>query len=191
MWSNIAFFEMRNGFFDRARKVWQRIVEVFPQVDELWRSYIRMEEEMLGNGVGARQIFEDWVTREPGKQIGWLSYVNFELRHKQSRSSSPDLPEFETKYGDIARARTCFEKAVDQVMAMKDNVDEEAAEKLFLAYAEFEEEKCKDVEKARRIYQISLEHFLHKGVKAEKLCSKFVAFEKLCGGGDREGEDAI
>ncbi|CAI9784661.1 unnamed protein product [Fraxinus pennsylvanica] len=65
--------------------------------------------------------------------------------------------------------------------------DDEEAEELFVAFAEFEE-KCKETERARCIYKYALDH-IPKG-RAEELYKKFVAFEKQYG--DREGiEDAI
>ncbi|CAI9096662.1 OLC1v1032860C1 [Oldenlandia corymbosa var. corymbosa] len=173
------------------------------KVDELWCSYIRMEEEMLGNVFGARLIFEDWVTREPGKQLGWLSYVNFVLRHHQVDRARlifqrfvecchpydalgvwSRFAKFEMRYREIDRARNCFQKALEKWMAGN---NQEAGEQLFVAYAEFEEEKCKEVEKTRHVYKFSLDHILRRGGIDEKLCSNFLAFEKRYDGGDRVG----
>ncbi|KAL0447810.1 UNVERIFIED_CONTAM: Pre-splicing factor clf1 [Sesamum latifolium] len=85
------------------------------------------------------------------------------------------------KNGEIARARNCYERAVDKLG------DDDEAEELFGAFAEFEE-KCKETERARCIYKYALDH-IPKG-RAEELYKKFVAFEKQYG--DREGiEDAI
>ena len=39
-------------------------------------------EEMLGNIVGARQIFERWMKWLPEEQ-NWYTYINFELRYKE------------------------------------------------------------------------------------------------------------
>ncbi|KAH0723385.1 hypothetical protein KY285_005939 [Solanum tuberosum] len=86
------------------------------------------------------------------------------------------------KNGEIGRARNCYERAVDK---LEDDDDE--AEQLFLAFAEFED-KCKETDRARCIYKFALDQ-IPKG-RAEDLYSKFVAFEKQYG--DREGiEDAI
>ncbi|KAG6405824.1 hypothetical protein SASPL_133418 [Salvia splendens] len=86
------------------------------------------------------------------------------------------------KNGEIARARNCcYERPVNKLG------DDEEAEELFVAFAEFEE-KCKETERARCIYKFALDH-IPKG-RAEELYKKFVAFEKQYG--DREGiEDAI
>ncbi|WMV20643.1 hypothetical protein MTR67_014028 [Solanum verrucosum] len=86
------------------------------------------------------------------------------------------------KNGEIGRARNCYERAVDKLAD-----DDEEAEQLFVAFAEFEE-KCRETDRARFIYKFALDH-IPKG-RAEDLYSKFVAFEKQYG--DREGiEDAI
>ncbi|GJR55345.1 crooked neck-like protein 1 [Tanacetum coccineum] len=146
--------------------------------------------------IGARQIFERWMSWEPDQQA-WLSYIKFELRYNEIERARAIyerfmqcLPKvgawirfakFEMKNGEIARARNCYERAVDKL------ADDEEAETLFVAFAEFEE-KCKETERARCIYKFALDH-IPKG-RAEDLYRKFVAFEKQYG--DREGiEDAI
>jgi crooked neck len=85
------------------------------------------------------------------------------------------------KNGEVARARNVYERAVEKL------ADDEEAEMLFVAFAEFEE-RCKETERARCIYKFALDH-IPKG-RAEDLYRKFVAFEKQYG--DKEGiEDAI
>ncbi|WMV20641.1 hypothetical protein MTR67_014026 [Solanum verrucosum] len=81
------------------------------------------------------------------------------------------------KNGEIGRARNCYERAVDKLAD-----DDEEAEQLFVAFAEFED-KCRETDRARCIYNFALDH-IPKG-RAEDLYSKFVAFEKQYG--DREG----
>ncbi|ONK81203.1 uncharacterized protein A4U43_C01F26420 [Asparagus officinalis] len=83
--------------------------------------------------------------------------------------------------GEVAKARAVYERAVDLLS------EDEEAEVLFVAFAEFEE-RNKETERARCIYKYALDH-IPKG-RAEDLYRKFVAFEKQFG--DREGiEDAI
>ncbi|KAJ0048456.1 hypothetical protein Pint_17006 [Pistacia integerrima] len=160
LWLKYAEVEMKNKFINRARNVWDRAVTLLPRVDQLWYKYIHMEE-MLGNVAGARQIFERWMNWMPDQQ-GWLSYIKFELR-----------------YNEVDRARQIFD--VEKL------ADDEEAELLFVAFAEFEE-RCKETERARCIYKFALDH-IPKG-RAEDLYRKFVAFEKQYG--DKEGiEDAI
>ncbi|XP_052209350.1 uncharacterized protein LOC127812868 [Diospyros lotus] len=195
LWLKYAEFEMKNKFINHARNVWDRAVALLPRVDQLWYKYIHMEE-ILGNVAGARQVFERWMNWMPDQQ-GWLSYIKFELRYNEiDRARSiferfvdchPKVTawiryaKFEMKNGEINRARNCYERAVSKL------ADDEEAEQLFVAFAEFEE-RCKETERARCIYKFSLDH-IPKG-RAEDLYRKFVAFEKQYG--DREGiEDAI
>jgi crooked neck len=85
------------------------------------------------------------------------------------------------KRGEIARARAIYERASDLL------VDDEDAETLFLAFAEFEE-RCKETERARCIYKFSLARVPKS--RAEDLYKKYLAFEKQFG--DKEGiDDAI
>uniref|UniRef100_A0A0E0AAB6 Pre-mRNA-splicing factor Syf1/CRNKL1-like C-terminal HAT-repeats domain-containing protein n=1 Tax=Oryza glumipatula TaxID=40148 RepID=A0A0E0AAB6_9ORYZ len=85
------------------------------------------------------------------------------------------------KRGEVERARRVYERAADLL------ADDEHAEVLFVAFAEFEE-RCREVERARAVYKYALDR-VPKG-QAEELYRKFLAFEKQFG--DREGiEDAI
>ncbi|XP_016452009.1 uncharacterized protein LOC107776611 [Nicotiana tabacum] len=195
MWLKYAEMEMKNEFINHARNVWDRAVTLLPRVDQLWYKYIHMEE-MLGNVATVRKIFEKWMAWKPDEQ-GWLSYIKFELRYNEVERAraiferfvdchprvSPwiSYANFEIKNGEAVQARNCYERAVDKL------VDDDEAEKLFVAFAEFED-KCKEIERARCIYQFALDH-IPKG-RAEDLYNKFVVFEKQYG--DSEGiEDAI
>ncbi|CAH9122332.1 unnamed protein product [Cuscuta epithymum] len=195
MWLNYAEVEMKNKFINHARNVWDRAVSLLPRIDQLWYKYIHMEE-MLGNVPGARQVFERWMTWQPDQQ-GWLSYIKFELRYNEvdraraiferfvqchpKVSAWIRFAKFEMKNGEISRSRNCYERAVDKL------ADDEEAEQLFVAFAEFEE-MCKESGRARCIYKFALDH-IPKG-RAEDLYKKYVAFEKQYG--DKDGiEDAI
>ncbi|KDP25800.1 hypothetical protein JCGZ_22522 [Jatropha curcas] len=190
VWIKYAQWEDSQKEFNRARSVWERAVTLLPRVDQLWYKYIHMEE-MLGNVAGARQIFERWMGWMPDQQ-GWLSYIKFELRYNEIErargiferfvqchpkvSAWIRYAKFEMKNREVPRARNVYERAVEKL------ADDEEAEQLFVAFAEFEE-RC-----ARCIYKFALDH-IPKG-KAEDLYRKFVAFEKQYG--DKEGiEDAI
>ncbi|WCJ36635.1 Pre-mRNA-splicing factor CLF1 [Euphorbia peplus] len=195
LWLKYAEVEMKNKFINHARNVWDRAVTLLPRVDQLWYKYIHMEE-MLGNVAGARQVFERWMAWEPDQQ-GWLSYIKFELRYNEVErargmferfvhchpkvSAWIRYAKFEMKNGEVGKCRSVYERAVVKL------ADEEDAEMLFVAFAEFEE-RCKETERARCIYKFALDH-IPKG-SAEDLYRKFVAFEKQYG--DKEGiEDAI
>ncbi|XP_050371698.1 LOW QUALITY PROTEIN: uncharacterized protein LOC126789549 [Argentina anserina] len=196
LWIKYAEMEINNKQINHARNVLDRAVQYLPRVNQLWRKYIHMEE-MIGNLAGARQVFEMWMTWMP-EQEAWLLFVKFEVRYKEVElarkiferfvqchpraESWIRYAKFEVKNGgDVVRARNVLERAV-QMLA-----DDEQAEKLFVALAEFEEQ-CKDTDRARCVYKLVLEG-LPKG-RAEDLFEKLVCYEKKYG--DREGiDDAI
>ncbi|GFY84958.1 crooked neck protein, putative [Actinidia rufa] len=153
-----AEFEMKNKFVNRSRNIWDRAIEVFPRIDQVWYKYIHMEQ-MLRNFAGARQIFERWMEWEPDLE-GWLSYVRAWIRYAK----------FEMKSGEIAKARSCYERAVENL------AEDEAGEEIFLAFAEFEE-LCKETERARFIYRFALDR-VPKNC-AEYVYGKFITLENV------------
>ncbi|CAH8278126.1 unnamed protein product [Arabidopsis lyrata] len=196
LWVKYAEFEMKNKFVNNARNVWDRSVTLLPRVDQLWYKYSYMEEK-LGNIAGARQIFERWMNWSPD-QKAWFCFIKFELKYNEIErarsiyerfvlchpkvSAFIRYAKFEMKRGgQVKLAREVYNRAADELG------NDEEAEILFVAFAEFEE-RCKEVERARFIYKFALDH-IPKG-RAEDLYKKFLAFEKQYG--DKEGiEDAI
>ncbi|TVU08966.1 hypothetical protein EJB05_42395, partial [Eragrostis curvula] len=191
LWVRYAEFEMRSRCVGHARNVWDRAVALLPRVNQLWLKYAHMEET-LGAVANARQVFDRWMAWRPGA-AGWSSYVKFELRYGEvgrARAvyerfvAEHPRPEAFLRYAkfEAERARRVYERAAD-VLAD----DDEDAEALFVAFAEFEQ-GCGEVERARAIYKFALDR-VPKG-RADELYGKFLAFEKQFG--DREGiEDAI
>lgn len=154
LWCKYAEFEMLNKFINHARNVWDRAVAVLPHVDQLWYKYIRMEE-IAGNVAAARLVFDRWMHWTPDQQA-WLSYIKFELRYEQVElarqvferlvqchpnvvSSWIKYAKFEMRRGEIDRARNVYERALEKKLADGDGDDDEGAEQLFVAFAEFEE----------------------------------------------------
>ncbi|PNF41875.1 hypothetical protein B7P43_G15716 [Cryptotermes secundus] len=139
--------EVRNRQVNHARNLWDRAVTVLPRANQLWYKYTYMEE-MIGNVAGARQVFDRWMEWEPDEQA-WLTYIKFELRYKETDrarriyekfvSVHPDIrnwirfARFEEQHGFISGTRGVFERAVEFFG------DELMDEKLFLAFAKFEE----------------------------------------------------
>lgn len=84
------------------------------------------DDELIEN---ARDIYEQMVQRHPEEAGNWIRYANFEMKN-----------------GDIAGARNVFERAVKKVpLADDEEEDDDGAEQLFEAFAEFER-RCKDTE---------------------------------------------
>ncbi|XP_061340119.1 uncharacterized protein LOC133286686, partial [Gastrolobium bilobum] len=182
LWLKYAEMEMKNRFVNHSRNVFDRAVTLLPRVDQLWYKYIHMEEK-LGNVAGARRVFDKWMKWNPDPQ-GWLSYIDFEIRYdetdraqgifKRFVQSHPKIgawieyAKFEMKNGEVVKAMDVYERAVEKL------ADDEEAEHLFSAFAEFEE-RCKETERARIIYKFAL-HRIPNG-RAQDLYSKFVTFE--------------
>uniref|UniRef100_A0A0D3GHA5 Pre-mRNA-splicing factor Syf1-like N-terminal HAT-repeats domain-containing protein n=1 Tax=Oryza barthii TaxID=65489 RepID=A0A0D3GHA5_9ORYZ len=105
-------------------------------------------EQVLGAVANACKVFELWMAWRPDA-AGWNSYIKFELRygeiervraiferfvaeHPQSHTFIL-YAKFEMKRGEVERARRVYERAADLL------ADDEHAEVLFVAFAEFEE----------------------------------------------------
>lgn len=55
-------------------------------MDQFWYKYAYMEE-VLGNYVRAREIFEVWMHWRP-QEKAWMSYVRFEERMNEPEKAS-------------------------------------------------------------------------------------------------------
>ncbi|PNF42426.1 hypothetical protein B7P43_G10958 [Cryptotermes secundus] len=195
LWLRYAEMEVRNRQVNHARNLWDRAVTVLPRANELWYKYTYMEE-MLGNVAGARQVFDRWMEWEPDEQA-WLTYIKFELRYKETDrarriyekfvSVHPDIrnwikfARFEEQHGFISGTRGVFERAVEFFG------DELMDEKLFLAFAKFEEGQ-REHDRARVIYKYALQHIPKN--RTQELYKAYTIHEKKYG--DRTGiEDVI
>jgi crooked neck len=68
---------MRNKNINHARNLWDRAVTIMPRVNQFWYKYIHMEE-MLGNYVGVRTLFERWMEWQPDK-YAWSKYLIYNI----------------------------------------------------------------------------------------------------------------
>lgn len=146
-WLRYAEMEMRCRQVNHARNLWDRAITIMPRVSQFWYKYTYMEE-MLGNIAGCRQVFERWMEWHPDEQA-WQTFINFELRYKEvdrARSiyerlvyTHPDVKHwikfarFEERHGFIRSARKVYERGVEFYG------EEYMDEKLFIAFAKFEE----------------------------------------------------
>jgi crooked neck len=170
LWLKYAQFE--NKFINHARNVFERAITFLPRVDQLWYNYIHMENR-LGNVAGVRQVFEKWMEWMPDRHA-WMSYIKFELKYKEIQCAR-DIFErfvlchptvaswiryanFEIKNGDACTTRNVFERALDKVVSA---AEDEEAQKLFLAFADFEA-SCNETDRAKCIYQFALHHHVPK-----------------------------
>ncbi|XP_076317775.1 pre-mRNA splicing factor crn isoform X2 [Tachypleus tridentatus] len=195
LWLKYAEMEMRHRQVNHARNLWDRAVSILPRVNQFWYKYSYMEE-MLGNIPGTRQIFERWMEWEPDEQP-WLTYIKFELRYKELERARniyerfvivhPEIKNwiryarFEEQNGYISNARKVFERAVEFYG------EEYMDEKLFVAFAKFEENQ-REHDRVRVIYKYALDHIPKE--KAQELFKNYTIHEKKYG--DRAGiEDVI
>lgn len=147
LWLKYAEMEMRYKQINHARNLFDRAITILPRASQFWFKYTYMEE-MLGNIAGCRQIFERWMSWHPDEQA-WNTYIKFELRYKEDErarllyerlvEAHPQAKnwlryaKFEEQHGHIDIAREIYERAI-QFLG-----DEYIDEKLYLAFARFEE----------------------------------------------------
>lgn len=195
LWLRYTEMEMRNRQVNHARNLWDRAVTVLPRANQFWYKYTHMEE-MVQNVAGARQVFDRWMEWEPDEQA-WLTYIKFELRYKEIDrarriyekfvSVHPDVrnwikfARFEEQHGFISGARGVFERAVEFFG------DELMDEKLYLAFAKFEEGQ-REHDRTRVIYKYALQNIPKD--RTQELYKAYTIHEKKYG--DRTGiEDVI
>ena len=195
IWLKYAEMEMKHKQINHARNIWDRAVTILPRTNQFWLKYSYMEE-MLGNVAGCRQVFERWTEWEPEEQA-WNSYIKMELRYKELDRARmiferfvqihPETKNwiryarFEDSHGFVANARNVYERATEFFG------DEYLDEKLYIAFAKFEE-NCREYERARAIFKYALDHIPKH--QAEELFKAYTHFEKKYG--DRAGiEDVI
>ncbi|KAF4072453.1 hypothetical protein AMELA_G00263180 [Ameiurus melas] len=195
LWLKYAEMEMVHRQVNHARNIWDRAVTLLPRVDQFWYKYTYMEEK-LGNIAGCRQVFERWMKWWPEEQA-WHSYINFELRYKEVQKVACiykrfvmvhaevknwlKYARFADNYGHIAHARKVYERAAEFFG------EEYMDEKLFVAFAKFEE-KQKEFERVRVIYKYALDRIPKQ--QAQELLKNYTLFEKRFGN-IRQIEDVI
>ncbi|KAL5275078.1 CRNKL1 family protein [Megaselia abdita] len=194
IWLKYAEMEMKNKQVNHARNIWDRAVTIMPRVNQFWYKYTYMEE-MLENVAGARQVFERWMEWQPEEQA-WQTYINFELRYKEiDRARNiyerfvyvhPDVKHwikyarFEENHGYINCSRRVFERAVE--FFDTENMDE----KLFIAFAKFEETQ-KEHDRARVIYKFALDNLPKDNT--QQIYKAYTIHEKKFG--DRSGIENV
>lgn len=194
LWLKYAEMEMRNKFINHARNVWERACKLLPRVDQFWYKWAYMEE-MLGNYIGAREVFKAWMTWKPG-DLAWLSFSKFEERmgqienarqvlymyldEQQTLQSYLRVAKFEEKHHNNESARKVYENALGNLGI--DSLDEN----FFIKFIRFEM-KNKEYERCRTLFKYGLENI--KNGNSKKLHDFYVKFEKMHG--DRESTEEM
>ena len=189
-WMKYAEMEMQNQFINHARNIWDRAVTLLPRVDAFWYKYTYMEE-LIGAIDQARQLFERWMKWEPDDNA-WSAYIRFELRQGNIERARglydryvSQLPtaraylryaRWEEKLGNRANAREVYERSLVELHI------QERTESLLMNFARFEE-RCKEIERARVIFQYALDQAKSEGSdeRVAELNQEFIAFEKRHG----------
>lgn len=204
LWLKYAEMEMKNKFINHARNVWDRAVTLLPRIDNFWYKYTYMEE-MVGAIDNARQIFERWMAWEPD-DMAWAAFIKFEMRQGMIDSARALYERYialwptARAYLKYARweeaqhqrglARKIYERSLAELHP------QEKTEKLLTNFARFEE-RCKEFDRARTIYQYAIQQKQQQQGNAEQesddlkeLKQEFILFEKRHG--NKQGiEDVI
>ncbi len=128
---------------------------------QAWLSYIKLELR-ANEIVRARAIYERYIACHPSQQ-GYIKYAKWEDRN-----------------GQKALCRRIYERACEELRL------DEQDEKLFLAFARFEE-RCGEMDRAKAIFRYGLERLPKRA--SEELYKAYTAFEKSYG--DRQGVEEV
>ena len=184
LWLKYAEMEMRNKFINHARNVWERACKLLPRVDQFWYKWSYMEE-MLGNYIGAREVFKAWMTWKPSDNA-WLSFCKFEermgqienarqvlytyLNEQQTSHSYLKVAKFEEKHHNYESARKVYETAFGNLGIESIN------ENFFIQFIRFEM-RNKEYDRCRTLFKYGLDNIKN----SMKLRDFYVKFEKMHG----------
>ena len=185
LWLKYAEMEMKNKFINHARNVWERACKYLPRIDQFWYKWAYMEE-LLGNYIGAREVFKAWMTWKPNYQA-WKAYANFEekmgeyenarnvmyeyLNNVHNLESFLKVAKYEDRHKNYLSERKIFEEGLTELGK------EALCQEYFLAFIKFELEH-KEYDRCRALYKFGLENI--EGNK-EKLNEDYIKFEKKFG----------
>jgi crooked neck len=186
LWLKYAEMEMKNKFINHARNVWMRACQLLPRVDQFWYKFAYMEE-LVGNYIGAREIYKNWMSWEP-EDKGWLAFAKFEERMGEINNARevmykyievhPKLQsymrvaKFENKHLNRDSCRRIYESALADLGNTALNED------FFIAFIKFEM-RNKEFERCRVLFKFGLEKIPKEG--SHKLYKFYVKFEKMHG----------
>jgi len=186
IWLKYAEMEMKYKFINHARNVWERACKTLPRVEQFWYKFAYMEE-MLGNYLGAREIFSSWMTWEPTDNA-WMAYAKFEERMgkinnarevlykyiecRNKLSSYLRVAKFEEKFSNYESCRRIYESA------LADLGSKALVEDFFIAFIKFEI-RMKEFERARILFVFGLDHI--GSDKTKKLYKFYNKFERMYG----------
>ncbi|KAM1223780.1 hypothetical protein ACFX2G_043721 [Malus domestica] len=183
VWIKYARWEESQKELDRARSVWERLLEVDYRNHTVWVEYAGMEmkNKMINH---ARNVWERAVQLLPRVDQLWYKYIHMEeMMGNVARAReifrrwmdwTPDQQgwiefiEFELRYNEVDQARAIFEQFV-QCHPKAD---------AWIRYAKFEM-KNGDLARVRDVYQTAVD-MVDYDEEAEQLFLAFAEFEEGC-----------
>ena len=197
IWFKYVEMELKYKFVNHARNLLDRAVAIHPRVDKFWYKYTFIEE-MIGAIEQARQVFERWMKWEPD-DMAWGAYIKFEMRqgniqrsrgiyerytfiHPTSRAYLK-YAKWEESLNEKQLARQIYERALVELHP------DEGTSKILINFARFEE-RCKEFDRCRVIYQYSLDHSSLTEEEKNELNQELIGFEKRHGN-RKNVDDAI
>lgn len=167
-----------------ARNLYERVTALLPRIDQFWYRYAHLEE-LMGNYIGARVVFEKWMKIEP-EISAWMLYIKFEERcseislaqiiFERLLSLHPTVNtflkfiQFEERHGNIERARAGFNKAVELLSPRG------VGEDFFIKMTDFEE-RHGDLKRTADIFKAALEEIKDPSENS-RLNAAWITFNK-------------
>ena len=188
LWIMYAFFEIRQKNLTFARKIFGMAIGQCPK-PAIFEAYIEIEF-FLEEFSNVRTLYQKYITLIPSEIKGWVQYAEFEAKQGNIETSRKIFEnaidsneildinllwslyiDFETKVGNINNVRILLERS-----RLKNN-------SLIFWEAEImlETEVCKDLQKARSLFEKAEESFLDNKLERKKLREFKVSFEKNFG----------
>lgn len=164
--------EIKLKEFDRVRKIYEKFIESFPYETEPWLEYAELEEDLndIERGRGIYKIALELLSYNSKV---FEKYIQFEINQRNydgGRSAYLDLIEFNKLNTESWIKSAIFELNVptkEQLVEYETKLDESGLDEDDFEY-EFEiTEEAK--EKAREIFEKSLDFFKSQGLKDERI----------------------
>jgi crooked neck len=194
-WIDFARLEELSGDTERVRDIYERAIAQIPPSQEKrhWRRYIYLwifyavyEELEMKEMERAAQIYQECLKMIPHKKFTfakvWLMKARFEIRQMELQSARKTLGqaigmcpkeklfrgyiELEQQLCEFGRCRTLFEKQLEW---------NSSNSQTWVQFAKFEE-SLQDVDRARAIYELSIEQQTLD--MPETLWTAFIQFEE-------------
>merc|ERR1711971_982315 len=205
-WLKYAKFEQRNGFLNSSRGIYERAIDFFGEeyMDEnLFIGFAQFEESQKEHE-RARVIYKYALDKMPkektadlykaytihekkfGEKVGIESVIMKKRRLQYEEEIAEDPMNFDAWFdlirlveneGDVEVIRETYERAIANVPPSKEKRYWRRYVYLWINYAIYEELEAKDIDRAREVYNASLNIIPHKKFTFAKLWLMYAQFE--------------